>query len=177
MKGYNLDYLLLIMRTLVMKCLINDREVKYYPQTGIIKLRDYTYNDKRWEIKKGNLNRGGYLLIWIGDKRYYVHRVIYKIYNPEWDIEDGSKDNKIDHENHNRMDNRIVNLRNVTQQENVFNKKDVKGYTWRKRRKKWQAQIKVNGKTIHLGHFEKEDDARNAYLDAKKIYHIIGKIK
>jgi hypothetical protein len=35
------------------------------------------------------------------------------------------------------------------------------------------AQIKLNNKTICLGSFETEADARDAYLNAKKIYHII----
>jgi hypothetical protein len=162
------------MRKLVMKCIINDREIKYYPQTGIIKLRDYSLKGNPWKIKKGFYG-GGYLLIWIGNKKYRVHRIVYKLYNPEWDIEDGSKDNQIDHKNHNRMDNRIINLRNVTEQENCFNKKATKGYNWHKKTKKWRAQIHLNRKNIYLGLFEKEEDARNAYLDAKKIYHIIGK--
>ena len=37
--------------------------------------------------------------------------------------------------------------------------------------KKWHAQIKLNGKSIHLGYFDKEEDAKNAYLKAKLIYH------
>ena len=31
----------------------------------------------------------------------------------------------------------------------------------------------VNGKKIHLGLFDTKEDAHNAYLNAKKIYHII----
>jgi hypothetical protein len=161
------------MRTLVMKCIINDREIKYYPQTGIFKMRDYNYYIKPWKIKKCFYG-GGYLQICIGDKKYYVHRVVYKLYHPEWDIDDSSKDNKIDHKNHNRSDNRIVNLRNVTAQENSFNT-DAKGYYWHKHNKKWKAEIHLNNKKIHLGYFTNEEDAHKAYLDAKKIYHIIGK--
>jgi hypothetical protein len=162
------------MRKLVMTCLINNREVKYYPQTGIIKMRDYNYKDKPWKIKKCSCNGKGYLRFKIGNKKYYLHRVVYKMYHPEWDIEDISKDNQIDHKNHNREDNRIVNLRNVTDQENHFNRKDVKGYCWDKRDKKWVAKIRLNKKTISLGYYEKEEDARNAYLAAKEIHHKIG---
>ena len=39
------------------------------------------------------------------------------------------------------------------------------------RKNRYEAQIKVNNKSIHLGSFDKEEDARQAYLDAKKIYH------
>jgi hypothetical protein len=48
-----------------------------------------------------------------------------------------------------------------------------KGYTWHKHRKKWMSSIKVNKRTIHLGYFETEEKARNAYLQAKEKYHII----
>ena len=78
----------------------------------------------------------------------------------------------IDHINRDKKDNRILNLRNATLQQNQFNK-SAKGYSYNKRAKKYQAMIKVNYIPIHLGYFLKEDDARQAYLDAKKIYHVI----
>ena len=79
----------------------------------------------------------------------------------------------LDHINGIRDDNRICNLRSVTHQQNGFNRKTAKGYHWDKRGNKWKSRIKLNGKNIHLGLFEKEEDARQAYLEAKKIYHII----
>jgi len=154
---------------------INGREIKYDIETGCLWAKDYNYKDKPWAIKSCSCDGKGYLQIWIGDKKYLVHRVVYKLYHPEWNIDDASRENKIDHKNNNKKDNRIINLRNLTQQENQFNIKDVKGYSWVKKNKKWKAQIMVSGKTIYLGYFTNEEDARNAYLDAKKIYHIIGK--
>ena len=38
---------------------------------------------------------------------------------------------------------------------------------------KWKAQIRLDGKLKHLGYFVNEEDARNAYLNAKLIYHKI----
>jgi hypothetical protein len=152
---------------------INGREIKYDIETGCLWGRNNHYKDKRWEIKKGH-NKDGYLQILIGDKNYLVHRVVYKLYHPKWNIDDISRENRIDHENRNRADNRIINLRNVTEQENQFNRKATKGYYWNKQRNRWHAQIYLNRKHISLGCFEKEDDARKAYLDAKKIYHVIN---
>lgn len=112
----------------------------------------------------GYINIGIYI-----DKKVYLlaaHQFIfYKKYNKVVDC--------IDHINGNKKDNRIENLRQVTQQQNNFNFKEVKGYSWSKNNKKWQARIKLNKNTIHLGYFDKEEDARDAYLAAKNIYHVI----
>jgi len=104
---------------------------------------------------------------YVEKKRHYIynHRFIYYYFNriiPE----------VIDHINGIRNDNRIENLRNVTQQKNTFNT-NAKGYCWDKKLKKWKAQIKLNSKTIYLGYFETETEASLAYQNAKKIYHII----
>jgi len=75
-------------------------------------------------------------------------------------------ENDIDHIDRNRSNNKIDNLRLATRQENSFNT-SVKGYTFRKAKNKWEAQIKVNGKTIHLGSYEHESEASTAYQKAK----------
>lgn len=76
-----------------------------------------------------------------------------------------------DHINHITLDNRISNLRIVSHQQNHFNQKSPKGYCWDKARKKYQAEIGVNGKHIYLGRFHTTEEARSAYLRAKEQYH------
>lgn len=76
-----------------------------------------------------------------------------------------------DHIDHNTLDNRKVNLRIVTRSQNQWNKKNVKGYHWNKKRKKYMAQIGVYGKLLYLGYFCTASEAHNAYLQAKKQYH------
>jgi hypothetical protein len=78
----------------------------------------------------------------------------------------------IDHINQDKTDNRINNLRSVTKQENQWNQ-TKKGYTFFKRDNNWKAQIHLNRKTIHLGYYDTEDKAHQAYIEAKKIYHNI----
>lgn len=78
----------------------------------------------------------------------------------------------IDHINRIKNDNRISNLRLVTNQQNHFNL-NTKGYTWNNIHKKWQSQITIDGKSIFLGRFDNEREAHKSYLEAKKIYHII----
>ena len=107
------------------------------------------------------------------NKQYILSRVVYKAHNNEWDITDTSNTNLIDHINNNSLDNRIENLRILTNQQNQWNT-NAKGYCWCKRSNKWRPQIMVNGKIKYLGLFTEEADARNAYLEAKEKYHIIA---
>jgi hypothetical protein len=109
-----------------------------------------------------------------GKVRFFSkHRLVKLAHDPTFDIFDVSPSNYIDHKNHTRDDNSNDNLRVVTQQQNCFNRSNVKGYHWDKKRKKWKAEIMIDKKTKYLGRFNTEEDARNAYLKAKAIYHII----
>ena len=83
----------------------------------------------------------------------------------------------IDHINGDKLDNRIVNLREVTRQENHFNRTTVKGYSYHKAKNKYQARIMLNGKHIFLGYFETPEEARACYLENKKKYHKINQYK
>lgn len=105
----------------------------------------------------------GYFRGKILGKAYASHRVVWTIYYGEW-----PKD-QIDHINGIRDDNRIVNLRVVSNSENSRNIKIPAtntsgkiGVSWKKPNKKWQAQIKVNGSIIYLGLFADKRDAVEA---------------
>jgi hypothetical protein len=103
----------------------------------------------------------------IDRKKYSIHRIFAHVFG----ILDLHSELQIDHIDRNPLNNCIFNLRAVTNQQNQFNK-DAKGYCWNKNNSKWQSYIYLNHAPIHLGFFEKEEDARQAYLDAKKIYHV-----
>ena len=136
--------------------------------------REYkTIPDDWFKIKiKLETNTCGYkyYIIKINKKVYRLSRIIYKAHNKDWDITDISMNNFIDHINRDSTDNRIENLRVLTNQQNQFNR-NAKGYHWNKQRNKWRAQIRINGKVKHLGYFDKEQDATIAYLKAKEIHH------
>ena len=129
-----------------------------------------------WYKIKPSLNIGKYdykrYIIVINKKYYGLSRIVYKAHNKDWDITDVSKNNCIDHININSIDNRIENLRILTNQQNQWNT-NAKGYYWDKNAKKWQAKININGKQKNLGYFKKEEDAHIAYLKAKEFYHKI----
>jgi len=120
-------------------------------------------------------NQDGYKLytIKINCKTHNLSRVIYKLYNKDWDITDSSSDNHIDHINVNSLDNRIENLRVLTNQQNTWNKKDTRGYWFDKRKGKYRAQLMCNGKRYRGKRRATAEEARADYLLLKEKHHII----
>ena len=117
-------------------------------------------------MKPGN-DKDGYKIIGLrkgGEKKEFfkIHRIIATAFIP-------NPDNKedIDHLDGNKANNSIDNLRWVTCQENNLNKKNYgkykKGVTFHKRAQKFCAQITVNKKQIHIGSYETEDEAHEAF--------------
>ena len=139
----------------------------------IIKSKGFTYDFETGEIhnRHGKLitkkSTTGYIVINgntnFKGELYGHHFGWYMFYgNLDFDL--------IDHINRNRTDNRISNLRSVTYQQNRFNTQ-AKGYCFKSN--KWVASIGLNGMDIYLGRFQSKEEAKKAYMDAKKIYHKI----
>lgn len=83
----------------------------------------------------------------------------------------------VDHINHQRNDNRRINLRTVTTQNNTrntsircTNTSGVTGVYYNKLNKYWVAQITVDGKTIHLGSFQDFNEAVKIRKEAEEKY-------
>ncbi len=126
-----------------------------------------------WKISGITIDNYGYLSIGIDKKTIYIHRLIAYCFLGLENIDGKDMIDMIDHINHNEGDNRVINLRIVTNTKNQWNIKNVKGYSWNARANKWKGSIRVNGLLIHLGYFDTEQEAHAAYLDAKAIHHII----
>jgi len=113
----------------------------------------------------GNLKPNGYLKFSRYHKTYHCHRVCFEIFHNR-KIKEGLQ---IDHIYGGRVNNRIGNLREVTNRENSSNQ--IRHRLGKKvgvvlRKGKYTAQIKVSGKKKHLGTFPTELEAHNAYLKA-----------
>ena len=93
-------------------------------------------------------------------------------------IMNAKKGKQVDHINHDTLDNRKENLRLCTNSENsqnqgkrINNTSGFKGVHWHKRDKRWCADIRVNGKRIHLGLFLTPEEAYEAYCKAALELH------
>lgn len=144
--------------------------------------------------KKGSVIRG-YALV---DNRYYeeLNKVNWHLQNGRYAgrIEkiDGKqkvvlmhafllktpKGMQTDHIDGNGLNNQQKNLRICTASQNQMNTgkrktntSGFKGVSWDKRNKKWRANIKINGKKIHLGCFDDKLFAYAAYCEACIKYH------
>lgn len=151
------------------------REVlDYNPETGVFTRRIRT----SCRIKVGDVcncrNDQGYVLISVGNRRYHAHRLAWLYVHGEW------PSGYIDHINHVTSDNRIANLRDGTQSDNMGNQvkaarnnrsSGLLGVSWYRRYGRWQAQIHINNKCRHLGYYNTPQEAHAAYLEAKATLH------
>jgi hypothetical protein len=132
------------------------------------------FKKKGWKVVKNTDNNGGYNIIGIDNKIILRHRLIaYCFLGLQNIVGLKQHDDDIDHIDGNPLNNSVDNLRIVSHQENHLNRTTAKGYCFHKSHNKFQAQIRLNGKQIYLGRFDKEEDARQSYLNAKLIYHTI----
>ena len=138
--------------------------LSYCPETGI-----FTRLSTGREIN--TTNSAGYIVLKYKGKQYLGHRLAF-IYMT------GSAPKYVDHINGNKVDNSWNNLRECTLQHNNYNMKTtslntsgVKGVSWHKRLKKWQAYIKVNKKTKSLGYYKDLELAESVVREARDLYH------
>jgi hypothetical protein len=120
----------------------------------------------------GNLTPRGYIDIVIFGKKYKAHRLAWFYVYGVWPT------NNIDHINRSKIDNRIANLRDITQAQNGQNKtihtNNSSGHTgvmWHKATQRWRARIHVSGKEIYLGQFNDIQSATDARKQAEAKYH------
>ena len=119
-----------------------------------------------------NPNDKGYIRCKIRGWEYAVHRLIFL-----WHT--GESPTIVDHEDHNRQNNKIENLRAAGTRENSWNavlrqdaKVRVKGVTFRPGKKSpWVAELRVNGKRVLHKSFQSLAEAERAVREARRVYH------
>ena len=125
---------------------------------------EFTWKTSRRCVKAGtiggHLRSDGYIYIKVDGVTCLAHRLAWLYINNEWPVDE------IDHVNHIKDDNRLINLRVVTHAENSRNKSlstnNTSGHigvSWHKASRKWRVNIHVNGKENFLGCFANKNDA------------------
>lgn len=161
--------------------------LKFYPETGQLVWREIdatvysqtearspeslalNHNSRRAGKPAGHLDTDGYLKIGVFGKRHGAHRLAWVIHYGCW------PNGVIDHINGIPIDNRIENLRDVTQRENSRNrsrvsKKSASGEigVYVEKNGKFRAQGMSDGKFIYLG----VHSTMEAALAARKAFEV-----
>lgn len=111
-------------------------------------------------------NSHGYLQVCLKNKStiksYRVHRLVIAAFYGESDLQ-------VDHINGVKTDNRLVNLRYVTPRQNITYAKEKSKLNdlmlgVKKVNDKYTSQIKIEGKTYHIGTFNSEKEAYESYI-------------
>ena len=129
------------------------------------------------KLLKFYIEKSGYLRTRICQdktvKAFYVRRLVAIAF-----LDNPNYKQFVDHINNDTLNNHYTNLRFATTQEQMRNRRiskknttGVKGITYRKSGK-WEASIKVNGKTYNLGQFKTLEDAKLVRM--KKATEIFG---
>ena len=146
--------------------------LRYDPETGeLFWLPQKGKGRTSTEKPAGSQKNDGYIRVTINYREYPAHRVGWLLHYGRWPTLD------IDHINGIKNDNRISNLREVTDSENqqnlkrpsAGNKTGYLGVCYY--RGKYLANIKLNGKQHRLGKFDCPKTAHEAYLNAKRQLH------
>lgn len=141
------------------------------PKTDFNDARSWnTWNSRYAGKRAGNLQANGYRKVAIDGYPYVEHRLI-------WVMVYGESPLHIDHQDGDRTNNILANLRSVTAAENhknvrrkVSNSSGVTGVTWSRRRNKWRAYIRVNYVRTDLGEFSLIEDAIACRKAAERLH-------
>ena len=136
----------------------------------------------RWMISGHGKNVGqeaggihktdGYKVLTIFSRQYKYHRIVWLLHYGKW------PDGVIDHINGDKLDNRISNLRDVSNKINLQNHrkpsiKNKSGFLGviKASKNRWSASLKINGKSQVVGYFKTPEEAHQAYVVAKRQHH------
>lgn len=151
------------MKSLVNPCSVDELHALFVlHEDGALTKKTYSGNRAAGQ-SVGWTNGAGYKSVQINGKSVSQHRVVYAMFNGKW------PENIIDHIDGCKTNNRPCNLRDVSPSYNMQNSDKRKGYCLV--RGKYRVVIKTGGKGRVVGYYATEDEARSAYIAAKKELH------
>ena len=166
------------------------KEVKNYE--GIYEVSNLG-NVKRLSIKKLNgryfsickerllkiqTDKDGYQIVSLSNNKIKKMRKVHQLVAEAFlNHSPNGQELVIDHIKSIKNDNRVENLNIVSSRENTHRKKRIAkskyvGVSWHKLNCKWQARIGIKFKRIHLGTFNTEIEAHEAYQKALSLITI-----
>lgn len=150
------------------------RFFRYDPDTGEFRRIAFVNNQGvlyQRESAVESKHQHGYYIAVVEGKRHRVHHLVF-LY-----MTGSLPDKPVDHINGDRTDNRWCNLRLVEKVDNqknqgvrTDNSTGCTGVYWYPPLSKYQAQITVAGKRVHLGYFGALEDAVTARRAAEAKY-------
>lgn len=143
------------------------RIIDYDPETGKFTRKVRTANCIQAGQEAGFIDHKGYRTIKVGGKAQSGQRIAWAIMTGEWPT------HLVDHIDGNPANNVWANLRKANHQQNAANRVGRRGLkgTTRLPSGRYQAQIKSLGKTSHIGVFDTEDEAHQAYMAKARELH------
>ena len=127
-------------------------------------------------ILKGSKNNKGYFFVTLSNCEDTSHKLIHRLVANAF-LENPEDKKCVDHQDRDRTNNNVNNLRFATYTENnqnvsirYNNKSGVIGVSFNTKDKKWRATICVNGNDIYLGSFTEKDDAIRARQEAEILH-------
>jgi hypothetical protein len=127
----------------------------------------------RWKAgtSLGHPTKSGYQLASVDYGMYKLHRLIWLWHYGEF------PENQLDHIDGNPSNNRIENLRNATDAQNMQNQRKARANNKLgiqgvyKVKNRFRAVLTTHGKGKHLGYFSTAEEAHEAYVLAKRKLH------
>lgn len=153
------------------------RVLRYEPKTGLLYWK--TGRQKGKVAGCNHTQPGGicYVVITYRKKQYKAHRLAWLLHYGQW------PNSVIDHIDHDGQNNRIENLRDVSNSTNTRNqrlaKNNTSGYTgvsYVKRSNTWRAEITVNKKRVQLVNCKDKETAirKRKEVEAAMFFNVVG---